>query len=175
MKRLLAIAILGLFCFSSIAMAQEKDKVTFDDLYSPSVKAITEGQGELSRFHGKLMFMGNNRYLSPQDVNNKFWKKYYGAQSMQSWGQYLWSLGLGYVATDLIYSSLHTSSGKFYDDPSLWVGGFCALVGGALDFGGWLRLGKLAKTYNSDPSVRKEYSLDFGSTRSGGIGLTLNF
>ena len=162
MKRLLAITILmlsGLFA----ATAQEKDEVKFNDLYSPTVKNITEGQGDLIRFNGKLMFTGNNRYLSSSDVDNAFWKKYNRAQRAQYWGQYLWSLGLTYVATDLIVSAIHPSSANILEDPSLWVGGICALAGGALDFSGWVKLGKLARTYN------------FGPTRSGGVGLSLNF
>ena len=122
------------------------------------------------------MFTGNNRFLTAADVDNVFMKRYYGAQRLQSWGQYLWGLGVSYMATDLIFSAINLNGqNNILKDPSMWLGGICTLAGVAMDFGGWVRLGKLADTYNSDPSVRRNYSLELGPTKSGGYGLSLNF
>ena len=174
MKRLIFTALLLLASIHG-TFAQDNGSVKYDDLFSPKVSTITEGKGQVERYHGSLMFVETNRFLSANDVTNSFWKKYYGAKRLQSWGQYIWGFGLSYMASDLIFDLVYRDSRNLLSDPSFLVGGVLALVGGSMDFGGWVRLGKLADTYNSDPSVRREYSMNFGPTRSGGIGLTLNF
>ena len=173
MKRLLAIAAF-LALATSATLAQDKDSVKLDDLFSPSVKTIGEGKGEVERFHGRLMFSETNTYLTSKDVTNDFWKKYYNSQRLQHWGQYLWQFGLSYIATDMVFMMINGRVGNTVD-ASLIVGAACTLVGGVLDFGGWMRLGNLAATYNSDPSVRRNYSFNLGPTRSGGFGLSLIF
>ena len=174
MNRLIFTAFLLLATFHG-TFAQNEGSVKYDDLYSPKVSSISEGKGQLERYHGSLMFVETNRFLSANDVTNAFWKKYYGAKRLQSWGQYLWGLGLSYMATDLIFDLVYRNDRNLLKDPSFLLGGALALIGGSMDFGGWVRLGNLANTYNSDPTVRKEYTLNFGPTRSGGMGLTLNF
>ncbi len=173
-RLLLCIALLSVSLTGTLA--QNKGSVDYQDLYSPKIATVSpENDGPLERFHGKLMFTESNRYLSSGDVSNSFWKKYYGAQSLQTWGRYMWSLGLSYVASDLVFNLIYDQAGNLIKDPSFIVGGALALIGGAMDFGGWVKLGNLAKTYNSDPSVRREYSLNLGPTRSGGFGLTMDF
>ena len=175
MNRLLLAATL-LFASLTGTLAQDKGSVDYQDLYSPKVTTISsEGNGQLERFHGKLLFTETNRYLSAKDVTNDFWKKYNNAQRLQDWGRYIWTLGLSYMASDMIYSLVNKYDRNIFTDPSMIIGGVCALVGGSMDLGGWLKLGNLAYTYNSDPGVRRNYSLDLGPTRSGGLGLTLNF
>lgn len=175
MDRLLLAATL-LFASLTGTLAQDKGSVDYQDLYSPKVTTITaEGNGRLERFHGKLMFTENNRYLSANDVTNDFWKKYYNAQRIQDWGRYIWTLGLSYMASDMIYSLVYNYDRNLLKDPSFIIGGVCTLIGGSMDFGGWLKLGNLADTYNSDPTVRRNYSINLGPTRSGGLGLSLNF
>lgn len=157
-------------------LAQDKGSVELKDLYSPKVTTITaDGNGQLERFHGRLMFTESNRYLSANDVTNDFWKKYYNAQRLQYWGRYIWTLGLSYTATDLVFNLFYDRDGNLFSDPSFILGGVLTIIGGSMDFGGWSKLGNLAKTYNSDPTVRRSYSLYLGPTKSGGIGLSLNF
>ena len=176
MNRLLLVATL-LFASLTGTLAQDKGSVDYQDLYSPKITTIaSEGKGQLERFHGKLMFTETNRFLSANDVTNDFWKKYYNAQRLQNWGRYMWTLGLSYMASDLLYSLIYSlNNSNILKDPSFIIGGACTLVGGSLDFGGWLKLGNLADTYNSDPTVRRNYTINLGPTRSGGLGLSLNF
>ena len=175
MDRLL-LSFIVLLATSIGTLAQDKGSVELQDLYSPKVPTISaDGNGPLERFHGKLMFTENNRYLSANDVTNTFWKKYYNAQKLQYWGRYIWTLGLSYTASDLVFNMFDGRDNKILTDPSFIIGGVLTIIGGSMDFGGWSKLGKLADTYNSDPSVRRSYSLNFGPTKSGGVGLSLNF
>jgi hypothetical protein len=174
MRRLivLGIALLGSAC----VFAQNKDTVQSGDLFPSKMTTIREGKGELMRFHGNLIFSESNEYLLTSDVTGDFWRKYRGAKILQDYGQYLWMLGISYMATDIVIITLYRDANiRFYKDPSIIIGGICTLVGAAMDFGGWVRLGNLAKTYNTDPSVRKSYSLNLGPTNSGGFGLSFNF
>ena len=174
MNRLIFTAFLLLVSIHG-TFAQDNGSVKYDDLYSPKVTTISEGNGQLERFHGSLMFVETNRFLTANDVTNSFWKKYYGARRLQDWGQYIWCFGLSYMASDLVFELFYRTDRNILTNPSFLLGGALALVGGAMDFGGWLWLGNLADTYNSDPTVRRSYSLNLGPTRSGGVGLTLNF
>ena len=97
--------------------AQDNGSVKYDDLYSPKVTSISEGKGQLERYHGSLMFVETNRFLSANDVTNAFWKKYYGAKRLQSWGQYLWGLGLSYMATDMIFDLVYRNDRNLLKDP----------------------------------------------------------
>ena len=174
MNRLLLSSIVFFVSITGV-LAQNKDSIKYDDLYSPKVNTISEGKGELQRFHGKLIFTETNTYLSARDVTNDFWKKYNSAQRLQYWGRYIWTLGLSYAASDVVFHMLYKGGDGLLADPSFILGGVLTLVGGSMDYGGWAKLGNLAKTYNSDPGVRKTYSLNLGPTRSGGFGLSLNF
>ena len=174
MRRLLILTVAVLA--SAIASAQNDESVTSGDLFSPKVTEILDGKGELMRFHGSLIFSESNESLLPSDVTGQFWRKYSGARILQDYGQYIWLFGLSYMATDLTISLIYGRDVvNLSKDPNIFIGGFCILFGGTMDYWGWKRLGNLAKTYNTDPSVRKGYSLDFGPTRSGGFGLALNF
>lgn len=175
MNRLL-LSFIVLFASFIGTLAQDKGSVELQDLYSPKVTTITaDSKGQLERFHGRLMFIETNRYLSANDVTNDFWKKYYNAQRLQYWGRYIWTLGLSYTASDLIFNMVMDRDGNLLSDPSFILGGVLTIIGGSMDFGGWSKLGKLAGTYNSDPTVRRSYSFNFGPTKSGGVGLSLNF
>ena len=168
MRRLivLAIELLGSAC----VFAQNKDTVQSGELFPSKMTTISEGKGELMRFHGNLIFSESNEYLLTSDVTGDFWRKYKGAKILQG------MLGISYMATDIVIITLYRDADiRFYKDPSIIIGGICTLVGAAMDFGGWVRLGNLAKTYNTDPSVRKSYSLNLGPTNSGGFGLSFNF
>ena len=161
---------------SSCLLAQENKTTSEGELFSKDITSIKEGKGELMRFHGSLVFSETNDPLRSSDVTGVFWRKYRSAAILQDYGQYLWMMGLSYMATDVVFAMIYRSEGyNPFKDPSMIVGAACTLVGAAMDFGGWVRLGNLAKTYNSDPSVRKAYSLNIGPTRSGGFGLSLNF
>ncbi|MBR1927142.1 MAG: hypothetical protein IJ840_05275 [Bacteroidales bacterium] len=170
MRRFVVLA--AAFLVSAVILAQNNNDSGYGELFSSDV-TTRGGKGELERFHGRLMFNESNELLSPGDVENWFWKKYLGARTLQDYGQYLWILGASWVATDLLISALY--SGDTITPPSMIVGGICVLIGGAMDLGGWIRLGNLAKTYNNDPTARKQYSLNLGPTRSGGFGLSLSF
>ncbi|MBR5661428.1 MAG: hypothetical protein IKW99_07750 [Bacteroidales bacterium] len=174
MRRLLVLA--SALLWSVCVFAQNKDTVQSGDLFPSGITTISEGKGELMRFHGNLIFSESNEYLLSSDVTGQFWRKYNGAKILQDYGQYIWMLGLSYMASDIVFIALYRDGNtNFFKDPSLIVGGIFTLVGAAMDFGGWVRLGNLAKTYNTDPSVRKSYSLNLGPTNSGGFGLSFNF
>lgn len=174
MRRLLVLA--GALLWSACIFAQNKDTVQSGDLFPSKMTTISEGKGELIRFHGDLIFSESNEYLLSSDVTGEFWRKYRGAKILQDYGQYLWMIGLSYMATDMVIFMLYKEANlEFLTSPSIILGGLFTLAGVAMDFGGWVRLGNLAKTYNSDPSVRKSYSLNLGPTRSGGFGLSFNF
>lgn len=169
---ILTVAVLA----SAIASAQNNRSVTLEDLYSTKVTEIRDGKGELMRYHGALIFSETNQYLTTSDVSAPFWRKYDSARRLQDYGQYIWLFGLSYMASDLAVSLLSRGIGTYYfGNGSMLVGGLCVLVGGSMDFFGWKKLGDLADLYNTDPSVRKAYSINLGPTRSGGFGLTLNF
>ena len=175
MNRIL-LSFIVLFATFSGTLAQDKGSVELKDLYSPKVTTITaDSKGQLERFHGRLMFTETNRYLSANDVTNDFWKKYNNAQRLQYWGRYIWTLGLSYTASDLVFNMFYEGNNSLLSDPSFILGGIMTLIGGSMDFGGWSKLGKLADSYNSDPTVRRSYSINFGPTKSGGVGLSLNF
>ena len=174
MRRSLVLAVA--FLLSVCVFGQNKDTNKSVDLFPSKMNNIIEGKGELMRFHGDLIFSESNEYLLSSDVTGDFWRKYRGAKILQDYGQYLWMIGLSYVATDVVIIMLYRDANiSILKSPSLIVGGLCTLVGAAMDFGGWVKLGNLAKTYNSDPSVRKSYSLNLGPTNSGGFGLSFNF
>ena len=154
MRRLLFLSVALILSAAGVS-AQNNDVITSGDLYSPKVNTIIEGKGELSRFHGALMFNETNQYLSAGDVDNRFWRKYRNAQIMQDYGQYLWMIGLSGVATDVTYALLHGWDWDFKKDPTVILGGICVLLGGSLDLAGWMKLGNLAELYNTDPTVRK--------------------
>ena len=174
MRKLLIL--IALLTVSSCLLAQGNNTASEGELFSKDITTIKDGKGELMRFHGSLVFSESNDPLRSSDVTGVFWRKYRSATILQDYGQYIWMLGLSYMASDVVFAMIYKNEGyQFSKDPSLIVGALCTLVGGAMDFGGWVRLGNLANTYNTDPSVRKEYSLNFGPTRSGGFGLSLNF
>lgn len=161
---------------SSCLLAQENKTTSEGELFSKDITTIKEGKGELMRFHGSLVFSETNDPLLANDVTGEFWRKYRSARILQDYGQYLWMMGLSYMATDAVFAVIYRNGVyNFFKDPSMIVGALCTLAGGAMDFGAWVRLGNLAKTYNTDSSVRKAYSLNIGPTRSGGFGLSLNF
>lgn len=173
MRRLLFLVAL-LVSASTGVFAQNNDSFEYDDLFSPKITTVSGHIGDVERFHGRLMFPESNTTLSARDVTNDFWKKYCRAQRFQYYGRYLWTLGLSYMASDLAFNMLYENR-DILKDPSFLLGGLFTLIGGSFDFGGWKALGNLADTYNSDPSVKREYTLNFGPTSSGGIGLSLNF
>lgn len=174
MRRILILTVAVLA--SAIALAQNDSSVTLEDLYSTKVTEIREGKGELMRYHGALIFSETNDYLTSLDVSGPFWRKYNSARRLQDYGQYIWLFGLSYMASDLAVTLLYSTLGTdFHMNGSMLVGGLCVLVGGSMDFFGWKKLGDLADLYNTDPSVRKAYSLKLGPTMSGGFGLSLNF
>ncbi|MBO6248451.1 MAG: hypothetical protein J6L98_06775 [Bacteroidales bacterium] len=174
MRKLIVLAITLLV--SAGAYAQNNGSSKSQDLFPSDLTTISGGKGELMRFHGTLIYSESSELLRSSDVTGEFWRKYKSASILQDYGRYLWSLGLSYMATDAVIGLIYRNSNYGpLKDPSMIIGAACALVGGAMDFGGWVRLGNLAKQYNSDPSVRKEYSLNIGPTSSGGFGLSLNF
>ena len=180
MKRLLTIILILGAAFSLHAQGNDTKAVQFEDLYSPGNVAQEAGikPGDVERFRGRLIHSNTNTYLNASEVTNDFYKKYVTAQQLQNWGQYIWGLGVSYAATSLVYCIFEQD--PFGPDfltrhPGVLIGAACGLVGGALDFAGWAKLGSLADTYNSNSSVRKGYTLNFGPTRSGGLGLALNF
>jgi len=155
-------------------MAQNEEAVPSGDLFPSNMTTIKEGKGDLMRSHGNLIFIESNDYLSPRDVTESFWRKYRTAVSLQNIGQYIWTFGGSLIATELCYSLIY-NDGINLNEETMAAWGVITLIGAAMDFGGWLRLGNLAETYNTDPSVRKSYSLNIGPTKSGGFGLSLNF
>ena len=89
-----------------------------------------------------------------------------------------WGLGASYAASSMvscIFENDPFGKGFFSRHPGVVIGAAFGLIGGAMDFAGWAKLGSLADTYNTNPGVRKGYSLNFGQTVSGGFGLALNF
>lgn len=180
MKRLLTIMLILCAAVSLHAQGNDTKAIPLGDLYSPKSVAqeATIVPGDVERFHGRLLHTNTNTYLNTSEVTNDFYKKYVNAQQLQNWGQYIWGLGVSYAATSLVYCIFETNpfgEGFLTRHPGVVIGAACGLVGGIMDYAGWAKLGSLADTYNSNPSVRKGYTLNFGATRSGGLGLALNF
>lgn len=180
MKRILSVLVA--LCSALLIHAQGNDTKTihYEDLYSPNgvAKEASVTPGDVERFHGRLLHTNTNTYLSAAEVSNDFYKKYVNAQKLQDWGQYIWKIGASYAASSMVYCFFENDpfgEDFFARHPGVLIGTACGLIGGVMDFAGWARLGSLANTYNSTPGVRRGYSLNVGPTRSGGLGLALNF
>ena len=180
MKKLLTALSVLLAAVSLHAQGNGSKAIPLNDLYAPK-KVATEATvqpGDVERFRGRLIHTNTNTYLSSSEVDNDFYKKYVNAQKLQSWGQYIWGLGASYAVSSMVYCIFESDPfGKDFlrRHPGVIVGAACGLIGGAMDFAGWSKLGSLADTYNANPGVRRGYSLNLGPTHSGGLGLALNF
>jgi len=174
MRRFLALASLLLACaFACKAQSSDTTKVVLQDLYNTAPVVQRLDEGELSRYHGSLVFLETGHYLNPSNVDSAFWKQYRTASSLSDWGQYLWTFGVGCIAADLIFS-LPYGRGEDFLSYNMVVGGVMLLIGIPMDVAGHVKLGKLADQYNSEHSTGKEVSLHIGQTQHG-YGIALNF
>lgn len=151
-----------------------------------------DSPGTVIRSHGKLVFDATNEYLAPFDVSATFWKEYESAVTMQHVGRYIWMAGAGCVIIGGIWAGFEAGNDMDIDmdipggskvdmDMSdngyvvpLVAGGVLGIVGVALDYAGWRKLGKLARKYND--GFGRSYSVDVGlGPTPSGFGLSVRF